>query len=126
MNAKSEVRAAQMVQISELYAVYRQALDKAQEAMTHGMREAALAALSECLVINGEMVEHFHDMHHEARRMHTLKQEVQKVGQQMEEIRVAFQNSMDEMIVANDDELYSQSNSAVASVERTKSLLWIL
>lgn len=124
--AKNDVLAARLAQVGEIYTSYRQALDKAKEAMRQGAREAALAALGQCLVLNGDMVEHLHAMHDEARRMQTLKQELQKVGQQMEETRVAFQNAMDEIIVANDEELYSQSNSAVASVERTKSLLWIL
>lgn len=124
--AKSDVLAAQIVKISQKYAIYRQALDRAKEAMTHGAREEALAALGECLVISGEMVEHLHAMHDEARRMQSLKRELQKIALQMEDARVVFQNAMDELIVANADELSSQSNSAVASVERTKSLLWIL
>lgn len=126
MAAKSDVLATQIAQIGEVFAQYRQALDKGKEAMSNEARELALASLGECLVLNGEIVEHLHAMHNEARRMQTLKLELQKVAQQMEESRGTFQRAMDEIIVANDEELYTQSNSAVASVERTKSLLWIL
>lgn len=126
MAAKSELLTVQVAQISELFASFRQALGKAKEAMLKGAREPALVALGECLIINAEMVEHLHAMHDEARRMQTLKQEVEKVLQQIEERRGAFQSAMDEIIVANDEELSSQNTSALASVERTKSLLWIL
>lgn len=126
MNAKSDAIAAQVAQMGELRIAGREALARVREALARNDRNAALAALVDCLALNGDMVEHLHAMHDEARRIQPLKQELHSVAQKMEELRAAFQNAMDELIVANDDELTRQSTSASASVEKTQSLLWIL
>lgn len=124
--AKNDVLSEQMTQLSEIFLMYRQALATAKEAMQKNERERALAALSECLVLNSDMVEHLHTMHDEARRMQSLKHELHSVAAKLEETRSAVQNALDTMLVSNEAELYSQNNSAVASVEKTKTLLWLL